>query len=278
MRKILVVEDSNEIMAAVSGLIGNDHSIIQMDADSDPDRLLSEEKIDMALIEVSDTFNNRYDLIQAILDLNQEVKILLVVDSNLFDRVRPLLTDDLFDYLIKPVDTYKLRRKINLPIKVDSDIEFTGLLSKIATEVAHKVKNPLTTIKTFTSLLKERFDDPEFRDAFYRSMSQEIERINEIIERLISYSTLGKPILAPADLDSIMKDVTNSLMSHHNDTNKRILTDPHGYIPPLFVDGIQMRLILENILLFVSKDMMEGGGDQDKVAKILTEVEGSGRD
>lgn len=259
MGKILVVEDSNEIMAAASGFIGNGHSIIQMDADSGPDRLLSEEKIDIALIEISDTFNSRYDLIQAILDLNQEVKILLVVDSNLFDLVRPLLTDDLFDYLIKPIDTYKLRKKVNLPTKVDLDIEFTGLLSKIATEIAHRIKNPLTTVKTFTSLLKERFDDPEFRDAFYRSTSREIERINEIIERLISYSTFGKPILAPADLDLIMKDVTNSLMSYPNYRNIRILTDPDGYIPSVLIDGIQMRLILENILLFVSKDMREGG-------------------
>lgn len=259
MKKILVVEDSTEIRDALINLIGNDHSIIQMDADSDPARLLSKGKIDIALIEISDLFNRRYDLIQVLLDLNHDIRIIFAVDSSLFYLAKPLLVDNLFDYLLKPIDSDKLRKKINIPYMADSEIEFAGLLKKIATEMAHRIKNPLATIKTYASLLKERFDDPEFRGAFYRSMSQEVERIDDIIERLISYSALEKPLPAPADLHPIIEDTINKFTSHPDSKDVRILTDLEADVPPVFVDRIQIGLVLENIFSFISMDAMKSG-------------------
>lgn len=259
MKKILVVEDSTEIRDALINLIGNDHSIIQMDADLDPARLLSKGKIDIALIEISDLFNRRYDLIQVLLDLNHDIRIIFAVDSSLFYLAKPLLVDNLFDYLLKPIDSDKLRKKINIPYMADSEIEFAGLLKKIATEMAHRIKNPLATIKTYASLLKERFDDPEFRDAFYRSMSQEVERIDDIIERLISYSALEKPLPAIADLNSIIEDTINKFTSHPESKDVRILADLEADVPPVFVDRIQIGLVLENIFSFISMDAMKSG-------------------
>lgn len=258
MKKILVVEDSTEIRTAVSGLIDNGHSIIHMDADSYPDRFSSEGSIDIALIEMSYPFNRRYDLIQAILDINHDAKIILVVDLDLFNLAKPFLLDDLFDYLVKPIDTDKLKEKIDLPIMAGADIEFTGLLKKIVTEMAHRIKNPLTAIKTFTSLLEERFDDPEFRGEFYRLCLKEVDRIDEIIERMISYSALEKPVLAPADLNSTIKDVTDKFVAHHNYKDIKILLNLKEDIPPVLADRTQVKLILENIFLFASMDMQNG--------------------
>lgn len=258
MGNILVAEDSTEIKDVLAKLIGNRQSIIQLNAGLDLDRF-KEDKIDLALIEISGPLDRRYDLIQTLLDMNQDVKILLIFDSSLLSLAKPLLADNLFDYLFKPIDTDKLRRKINLPLNMDSGIEFAGLMRKITTEMAHRIKNPLTTIKTFAYLLEEKFNDPEFRGAFYRLCLKEVEGINDIIERLISYSSFEKPLPAMADLNSITKEAVNNLTSHPNHRRLRISTDLQEDVPPVLVDRVQIRLILENILSFISADIIDDG-------------------
>ncbi|MEK7306290.1 MAG: histidine kinase dimerization/phospho-acceptor domain-containing protein, partial [Nitrospirota bacterium] len=258
MKNILVAEDSTEIKDVLVKLVGNRQSIIHLNAGLDLDRF-KEDKIDLALIEISGPLDRRYDLIQALLDMNQDVKILLILDSSLLNLAKPLLADNLFDYLFKPIDTDKLRRKINLPLEMGSGIEFAGLMRKITTEMAHRIKNPLTVIKTFAYLLEEKFNDPEFRGIFYRLCLKEVEGINEMIERLISYSSFEKPLPALADLNSITKEAVNNLTSHHNYRRLRISTDLKEDVSPVLVDRVQIRLILENILSFISADIIDDG-------------------
>jgi CheY-like chemotaxis protein len=258
MKNVLVAEDSTEIKDVLVKLVGKGQSIIQLNAGLDLDRF-KEDKIDLALIEISGPLDRRYDLIQTLLDMNQDVKILLIFDSSLFNLAKPLLADNLFDYLFKPIDTDKLRRKINLPLNMTSGIEFSGLMRKVTTEMAHRIKNPLTTIKTLACLLEERFDDPEFRGTFYKLCLKEVEGINAIIERLISYSSFEKPLPALADLNSITKEAIFNLASNPNYGHLRILTDLQEDVPPVLVDRAQIRLILENILSFIFAHIIDDG-------------------
>ncbi|HLF87066.1 MAG TPA: histidine kinase dimerization/phospho-acceptor domain-containing protein [Nitrospiria bacterium] len=258
MKNILVAEDSTEIKDVLVKLVGKGQSIVQLNASLDLDRL-KEDKVDLALIEISGPLDRRYDLIQTLVDMNQDVKILLIFDSSLFNLAKPLLADNLFDFLFKPIDSDKLRRKIKLPLNMDTGIELSGLMRKITIEMAHRIKNPLTTIKTLACLLEERFDDPEFRGTFYRLCLKEVEGINAIIERLISYSSFEKPLLALADLNSIAREAIYNFTNHPNYRRLAISTDLQEDVPPVLVDRVQIRLILENILSYISAHNIDDG-------------------
>ena len=66
-------------------------------------------------------------------------------------------------------------------------------MGTLAAGMAHEIKNPLVTIKTFTQLLQERYADPEFRDTFVPLVSDEVKRIDGIVNQLLSFARPSKP-------------------------------------------------------------------------------------
>lgn len=66
-------------------------------------------------------------------------------------------------------------------------------LNRIITGIAHEVKNPLTTIRTYASLAETELADPEFVQAFTEYVPKEVDRISDLIETLVNYSRPVSP-------------------------------------------------------------------------------------
>jgi len=73
-------------------------------------------------------------------------------------------------------------------------------LSLVVNELAHELKNPMVTIKTFSQLLGDRYDDPVFRSRFREMVSGDIERMDDLLENLLDFSRLGQPVQKPVSL------------------------------------------------------------------------------
>jgi len=50
--------------------------------------------------------------------------------------------------------------------------------------VSHEMRNPLTTIRTFTELLPQHFDDEEFRSRFTELVGSDVRRMERVLDRL----------------------------------------------------------------------------------------------
>jgi PAS domain S-box-containing protein len=70
----------------------------------------------------------------------------------------------------------------------------------LAAGMAHEIKNPLVTIKTFTQLLPKRYADEDFRSDFATLVAHEVSRIDGIVNELLSFSKPAKPHLVPMDI------------------------------------------------------------------------------
>jgi nitrogen-specific signal transduction histidine kinase len=95
--------------------------------------------------------------------------------------------------------------------KMEEQIRRTDRLSSIGTlsaGMAHEIKNPLVTIKTFTQLLPQQYSDTEFRHTFFDLVGQEVKRIDTIVNRLLNFARPAKASLKPVSLHDV---IDNSL-------------------------------------------------------------------
>ncbi len=85
-------------------------------------------------------------------------------------------------------------------------------IGTLASGMAHEIKNPLTTLKTFTQLLPKRYQDAEFRNDFTGLVGGEILRIERIVNQLLAFARPAPLMIEQVNLHDLI-DGTVRLVS-----------------------------------------------------------------
>lgn len=132
-------------------------------------------------------------------------------------------------------------------------------LTTLATGLAHEIKNPLVSIKTFTNLLPQKFNDQEFRNNYYEVVNKEIERLDNLIEKLVNFSHLGNPNFSRNKIEGIIIESINSLEDEIIKRKIRIKQDYDGDTFNILLDFEQIKIVFRNILSNAIESMPRGG-------------------
>lgn len=101
-------------------------------------------------------------------------------------------------------------------------LERAAFWNELAASMAHEVRNPLVTIKTFAQLLSERFEDVEFRNDFSRLVVQEVERLNAIIEQIQNFAQPPALRFGRVDARQLIRQALDSALPESQRENLRI--------------------------------------------------------
>lgn len=152
-------------------------------------------------------------------------------------------------------------------------------LGQLAAGVAHEIKNPLTSLKGFVQLLRKKAPD---YPAYYDIMTAELDRINMIVN---DFMLLAKPRQADFQLQQVPELLNHvySLFETQAGLNKiKLHQAVERDIPPLLVDGNQLKQVFINLLKNAIEAMPEGGniylyiGCKEEGLSIRIEDEGVG--
>ncbi|NQT29653.1 MAG: HAMP domain-containing protein [Candidatus Saganbacteria bacterium] len=132
-------------------------------------------------------------------------------------------------------------------------------LGTMAAGMAHEIKNPLVSIRTFTQILEQKWDDKDFREKFSTIIPHEIERINRIAESLLKFGKPMKPELSKVDVNGLLEEVLLLFESECKKHNIRV-TKKLADLPEVTGDAGQLQQVFVNIVKNAIEAMPKGGG------------------
>ena len=147
-------------------------------------------------------------------------------------------------------------KRLELQIRRSDRLASLGTLSA---GMAHEIKNPLVSIKTFAQLLPERYQDSDFRDTFSNLIGHEIDRIDSLVNQLLRFARPAKPVLAPMHVHDVL-DKSLQLVGHRLYQKEIKLTRLwEANVDTIRADADQLEQVFLNFFLNAMEAMKRGG-------------------
>lgn len=155
------------------------------------------------------------------------------------------------------LDNILARSRLSLQARQSEQLATIGL---IGASLAHEIRNPLVSIKTFSHLLPSRFDDPEFRRRFSLLIPAEVDRIDNLTQQLLDLSNPRRHQMERVSLHSIMQETTDLMLTRANEARVLISADLTAAADTIWADAGAVRQVLINLLInaFQAMEGQEG--------------------
>jgi signal transduction histidine kinase len=124
-------------------------------------------------------------------------------------------------------------------------------LGGLVTEIVHEIRNPLVSVKTFLQLLPEREADPEFREGFLEVVSEEVRRIERLLDAVLQH---GRPAALPrVDATSSATDAFETVVQlvryRATERGVRLEIDAGRDLPEIRIVADSLRQVVLNLCL-----------------------------
>ncbi len=157
-------------------------------------------------------------------------------------------------HFIKMAEDVTERKSIDVEM---ARLDRLNLVGEMAAGIGHEIRNPMTTIKGFLQLLREKDKYIQDRE-YFDLMVDELDRANSIITEYLSLAKNKVVELKEQNLNAIIKNLFPLI------TADALITDKNagkelGEIPDLFLDEKEMRQMILNLVRNGLEAMPPGG-------------------
>lgn len=132
-------------------------------------------------------------------------------------------------------------------------------IGTLAAGMAHEIKNPLVSIKTFSQLLTKRYNDPDFRKTFMEIVPNEVERIDSIVSQLLDFARPKPARFAQHDLKDILNKILMLVENQTRKHNIHVITEFPDRAVEVYGDDHQMHQVFLNLVLNGIDSMRDNG-------------------
>lgn len=134
--------------------------------------------------------------------------------------------------------------------------EKLSVIGQLAAGVAHEIRNPLTALKGFTQLLRNKYIEQSY---YFDIMGTEIDRINLIVNE---FMTLAKPHYNSFqfnDIERILQSVLSILETQAMLLGVEVDYQTQENLPKVYCNENQLKQVFLNVIKNAFEAMLEGG-------------------
>ncbi len=136
-------------------------------------------------------------------------------------------------------------------------LEKLNIIGHMAAGIGHEVRNPMTTIRGFLQLLKEKKECVKHVD-YFNLMIEELDRANNIISSFLSLAKDKTKNLKVQSLNSIIKSIYPLVQADAMVSDKYIALELNK-IPDLYLNEEEIRQLILNLARNGLDEMLSGG-------------------
>src|SRR5438105_657962 len=139
--------------------------------------------------------------------------------------------------------------------------ERLAAIGRIAAQITHEIRNPLSSISLNAEELGERLRGSQEPGAaaLCDAIVREVDRLAVVTEEYLRYARLPKPQLVRAELNEAVRDLLDFVRPELTSAGISLEQRLAGHLPEVLADVGQVRQLLLN-LIRNSREAMPGGG------------------
>jgi len=169
-----------------------------------------------------------------------------------------------------------IKSRLHFPTGEERTIPF---LSPFFGELIERIKNSLGSIKNYTQISRGKFSDQEFGEYYHRVVTEDIEKMEMVLNGLLDFIKLHTPIKKMNTVHNMIEEVLKRHQVRLEEKGIKLLKRFEKDLPEIIVPDEQLKYILSSVLqyaiiltlsnwniaistrtLMVEKEPGEGGG------------------
>jgi signal transduction histidine kinase len=138
--------------------------------------------------------------------------------------------------------------------------ERLAAIGKMAAQVTHEVRNPLSSLALNLELLEEELGEQQGEvSALLESVKLEVERLTQLTEKYLSLARRSRPDFQEEDLGSVVSEAVQSVQAELSQHAIASQLQIEPGLPPAALDEMQIRQVLLNLIRNAREAMSDGG-------------------
>ncbi len=125
--------------------------------------------------------------------------------------------------------------------------------------LVHEIRNPMVAIQSFLQLMPRKMEDREFLKRYVRIAQGEADRIERLLENMLSFARPARPVLRVCDMNELVDRTLQLLEFQARRTSIRLTFQKEPSLPMAFMDPNQMTQVLQNLGMNALQAMERSG-------------------
>ncbi|PTX92530.1 ATP-binding protein [Opitutus sp. ER46] len=117
----------------------------------------------------------------------------------------------------------------------------------LGASLAHEIRNPLVTIKTFVQLLPAHYQDAAFREKFFRLIADEVNRIDRLTEQLLDLAAPRTYAATVVHLHPILRASLDLVATKAAHRNVQLVADFAAEPDVVYTDAAAAKQVMLNL-------------------------------